>query len=99
MGILAGVPALSANRPPLVVSAGGWYLLWAALALITSRRCLLVVFDPVAPHVQTAVRHCVHSIIVLDAAVCAGYAGPFWGLAVLSLLLPTVLLTIWLRAT
>ena len=96
---LAGVPALTANRPPLVVSQSGWYLLWAALGLITARRCLLAVLYPIPPRVQAAVRHCVHSIIVLDAAVCAGYAGPFWGLAVLLLLVPTLLLTWWLDAT
>jgi hypothetical protein len=49
--------------------------------------------------VQAAVRHCVQSIIVLDAAVCVGYAGPFWGLVVLSLIFPTLLLAQWLKAT
>jgi hypothetical protein len=41
----------------------------------------------------------VQSIIVIDAAVCVGYAGPFWALAVLSLIFPTVLLALWLKAT
>jgi 4-hydroxybenzoate polyprenyltransferase len=99
IAFLAGVPALSANRPPLVVSHSGWYLLWAALAFITARRCLLAVFNPEPARVQAAVRHCVHSIIVLDAAVCVGYASPYWGFVVLVLLLPTLILTAWIRAT
>jgi hypothetical protein len=31
--------------------------------------------------------------------VTVGYAGPFWGLAVLLLLAPTLLLTLWLDST
>jgi len=73
--------------------------LWAALALITARRCVLALYDPTPPRVQAAARHCVHTIIVLDAAVCVGYAGPFWGFVVLSFLVPTLLLTQWLKAT
>jgi hypothetical protein len=36
---------------------------------------------------------------VLDAAVCVGYASSEWGFMVLSLLIPTTLLTLWLNAT
>jgi 4-hydroxybenzoate polyprenyltransferase len=99
MVILAILPIATGNRPPLVVMLNGWYLLWILLALITGRRCLAAIVDPSSQRVQTAVRHCVHTIIVLDAAVCVGYAGPFWGFAVLALILPTVGLTAWLRAT
>jgi 4-hydroxybenzoate polyprenyltransferase len=99
IALLAGVPALTASRPPLVVGHNGWYLLWAVLALITARRCILAILDPIPKRVQAAVRHAVHSIIVLDAAVTVGYAGPFWGLAVLLLLAPTLLLTLWLDST
>jgi hypothetical protein len=59
----------------------------------------MAIFEPSPQRVQTAVRHCVHSIIVLDAAVCVGYASSFWGFAILSLLIPTMLLTLWLNAT
>ena len=41
----------------------------------------------------------VQSIIVLDAAVCVGYAGAYWGFAVLVLLAPTLLMTLWLNST
>ena len=37
--------------------------------------------------------------IVLDAAVCVGYVSPYWGFAVLSLLLPTMILTLLINAT
>ncbi|HEX2473973.1 MAG TPA: UbiA family prenyltransferase [Lacipirellulaceae bacterium] len=99
MALLAATPALSSYDPPLKVSLNGWYLLWAALALITARRCGLAVTEPSQARVQAAVRHCVQSIIVLDATVCVGYASPLWGLVVLSLIFPTVLLAQWLKAT
>ncbi|MCI0333167.1 MAG: UbiA family prenyltransferase [Planctomycetes bacterium] len=99
MALLASVPMWTGFRPPLAVVHNGWYFLWALLALITGRRCLAAVVQPTPQRVQVAVRHCVQSIIVLDAAVCMGYAGPVWGFVVLVLLFPTLLLTMWLNAT
>lgn len=99
IAILAAVPYLTNERPPLEVPRVGWYLLWAAIGLITARRCLMAIFDPTSKRVQAAVRHCVQSIIVLNAALCVGYASPYWGFVVLSLLIPTLLLTLWLNAT
>lgn len=99
MALLAATPWLSYFRPPLEVPTGGWYLLWAALFLITGRRCVVAIFEPSPERVQAAVRHCVQSIIVLDAAVCAGYVGSYWGLVIIAFLIPTFALTLWLRAT
>jgi 4-hydroxybenzoate polyprenyltransferase len=108
MGILAAVPFFTGYRPSLAVSAVGWYFLWAAIAIIIGRRCVMAVFDPSPERVQAAVRNCVHSIIVLDAAVCVGYSNwhsvfghavPFSALVILALLIPTMLLTMWLNST
>jgi 4-hydroxybenzoate polyprenyltransferase len=99
MGLLAAVPMLTAHRPPLQIDPKGWYLLWIVLALITGRRCVMAIFEPSPPRVQSAVRFCVQSLIVLNAAVCVGYAGPYWGFVVLALLAPTIFLTMWLNAT
>jgi 4-hydroxybenzoate polyprenyltransferase len=98
MGLLAAVPALS-QFPSLIVRQDGWYLLWLLLALITARRCVIAIMQPTSDRVQTAVKHCVHSLIVLDAAICLGFAGAVWGFVVLALIFPTVLLAGWLRAT
>lgn len=99
MALLAATPWLTSFRPPLEVPTGGWYLLWAALFLITSRRCVMAIFEPSPQRVQNAVRHCVQSIIILDAAVCAGYVGSYWGFVIVAFLIPTFALTLWLRAT
>jgi 4-hydroxybenzoate polyprenyltransferase len=99
MTLLAAVPMLTDYDPPLVVGRNGWYLLWVLLGLVTARRCAIAVAQPTPERVQAAVRHCVQSIIALDAAVCVGYAGPFWGLAVLALIFPTLAMAQWLKAT
>jgi 4-hydroxybenzoate polyprenyltransferase len=108
MGILAAVPFLTGYRPSLAVSPIGWYFLWASIAIIIGRRCAIAVFDPLPERVQVAVRNCVHSIIVLDAAVCVGYSNwqlifgymaPIPALVILSLLIPTMLLALWLNST
>ena len=93
------LPVLTDNQPQLMITYNGWYLLWVVLALITTRRCTLAIFEPSPQRVQAAVRHLVQSIIVLDAAVSVGYAGPIWGFAVLMLLAPTLLLALWFDAT
>jgi 4-hydroxybenzoate polyprenyltransferase len=99
IALLAGVPWLTVERPPLAVVLSGWYLLWAALVLIIGRRCIIAVFEPSPKRVQAAVRHCIHSIIVLDAAVSLGYTGSYLSVVVLLLLVPTMFLTLWLNAT
>ena len=99
IGLIASLPAWSDSDPIVVVQARGWYLLWAVLALIIARRCVLAILQPSPQRVQMAVRHCIHSIIVLDAAITLGYVGIFWGCAILLLIFPTLLLTFWLNAT
>jgi len=99
MSLLAATPWLTAYRPPIEVPIRGWYVLWVAVTLINGRRCILAIFEPTPARVQAAVRHCVLSIIVLDAAVCVGYTGPYWGFAVHALLFPSILLALWLNST
>lgn len=101
LALITSVPQWNESdvNPGLVVSVTGWHVLWAAIAVIIARRCILAVYDPTPPRVQAAVRFCVQSIIVIDAAVCVGYVSPLWGLAVLALLAPTLVLAAWLKAT
>jgi 4-hydroxybenzoate polyprenyltransferase len=76
-----------------------WLLLWLLIAAVILRRCLLAWRDPRPESVQQAVRTCLRSIIVIDAAITLGYCGPFWGCAVLALLAPTLLLERWASTT
>lgn len=99
MAILASLPAWAGGEGPTMIAPRGWYLLWAVLSLIIARRCVVALFEPTPSRVQAAVRHAVHSLIVLDAAVVLGFVGIYWGCAVLLLIFPTMLLTAWLDAT
>lgn len=77
----------------------GWYLLWAALGVIILRRCALAVIDPSAARVQTAVKNCILSLIVLDAAACFAVRGIFWATMILVLIVPAMLLSRWIYST
>ncbi|MCI0492408.1 MAG: UbiA family prenyltransferase [Planctomycetes bacterium] len=99
IAIIASLPAWEEGKATLIVAPRGWHLLWMVLALTVMRRCMLAIIEPTPARVQAAVRNCVQSTIVLDAAVCVGLVSVFWGCAVLLLLAPTMLLAFWLDAT
>jgi 4-hydroxybenzoate polyprenyltransferase len=92
---------------PRFASAGIRYYLepttvWPAVLFLLTfsilRRCLVAVADPSPKQVQAAIKHCILSLIVLDAAVsllAAGYLAIF----VLALLAPTLLLGKWVYST
>ncbi len=66
-------------------------LLWATpLILLLGYRVLPALWRsveaPVAANIRAAVKAGVLSIVVLDSAIAAGYAGPWYGAAVLSML-------------
>jgi hypothetical protein len=52
-----------------------------------------------AANVQTAVKHAILTLIVLDAAVILAVAGPLFALPVLALLVPSLLLGKWVYST
>jgi hypothetical protein len=76
-----------------------WLILWGLLATVIVRRCLLAVRNPAPAFVQQAVRTCLRSIIVIDAAIVLGFCGPMWGCVVLALLVPMLLLERWASTT
>jgi hypothetical protein len=49
--------------------------------------------------VQAVVKHCILSLIVLDAAITLLTTGPVPGLLIAALLLPTLLLGRWVYST
>jgi hypothetical protein len=55
--------------------------------------------NPAPDFVQQAVRTCLRSIIVIDAAIVLGFYGPMWGCAVLGLLVPMLLMERWASTT
>jgi 4-hydroxybenzoate polyprenyltransferase len=97
--ILAAMPMLVDLQRIFWVQPIGWYMLWAVIGLIVARRCVLAIVDPRPARVQMAVRQAILWLIVIDASLVFGYCGPFWGCAVLALLVPASLLAIWIEQT
>lgn len=100
IALLALLPLWSDRLEPLLVQESSrWYMLMGILGGLIGWRCMWALADPTPRHVQLAVRQCILSLIMLNAAVTFAAAGQLPAMAVLILLPPTVLLSQWIRAT
>jgi 4-hydroxybenzoate polyprenyltransferase len=76
-----------------------WILLLVML-VVGQRRCLEAVLDPEPPLVQVAVKQCIFSLILLDAAITVfGSGRPAFGFGIALLIIPTMLLGRWVYST
>jgi 4-hydroxybenzoate polyprenyltransferase len=71
--------------------------MWPLLVLLSGiaivRRCLVAIATLEPARIQAAVKHCILSLIVLDAAVCLAVRSPvWWAVGIVSLLLPAFVL-------
>jgi 4-hydroxybenzoate polyprenyltransferase len=98
LALIASAPTWTAESP-LRFELLRWWLLWGLLAMVIVRRCLIAWREPTPLRVQQAVRLCIRSIIVIDAAIVLGFCGPAWGCAVLALLVPMLVLECWASTT
>lgn len=88
------------SQPVYALRTGNrWYWFWGLMAVMIAWRGLRAVIDPLPVYVQGAVKQCLVSLVVLDAAVCIGVRGPFYGAAVVALVLPTLFLGKWIYST
>lgn len=99
IAIIASLPAWPNTSIEFAVSKNSWFLFWAVIALIISRRFVLAIVDPCPRRVQAAVKNGILSLIVIDAGVTVGICGVYWGCAVLLLLAPAVVLGKWVYST
>ena len=98
---------LLATLPGFHPAARDWRLdpqmVWPTLVFLLGfsivRRCLVALSDPGPQRVQLAVRHCLLSLIMLDASVVLLTCDWVWAAGVISLLIPTLLLGRWVYAT
>ncbi|HMC10603.1 MAG TPA: UbiA family prenyltransferase [Pirellulaceae bacterium] len=75
------------------------YLLFAVLALPMVRRAVTAISDPQPANVQAMIKHCILSLIMLNAAITMLTSGPMPGLAIAALLAPSLLLGRWVYST
>lgn len=78
---------------------GNWYVFWALFAMLIGYRALRAVADPRPEWVQMAVRNCIFSLVVMDAAAVLAVQEVFWGIVILLLLVPTLVLGRWIYST
>ncbi len=76
-----------------------WNLFWVVLAVLIGWRCVMAVIQPVPLRVQAAVKHCILSLIMLDAACCFAVRDMPYAVAILLLLVPTMFLSRWIYST
>jgi 4-hydroxybenzoate polyprenyltransferase len=81
--VIAGLLGLGLLKKYQVLTGLPFLSLFAILVLSPTIRSLL---NPTAQNLQTAVKTCVLSLIVLDATVATGFSNWFYGLLILSLL-------------
>ncbi len=88
------------SQPRFALAAGSnWSFFWILMTALVGWRCLLAVMDPAPFRVQSAVKHCLRSLIILDAMACVAVRGPWLGGMIILLLLPMLFLGRWLYST
>ncbi len=100
MGLLLPLPAAAEDAIfSLQIESSRWYILILILSGLTGWRCLHAVVDPYPENVRTAVRHCIHTVVILDAVACYVVRDLRGAIIVLFFLLPAVFLGRWIDAT
>lgn len=99
--LLACLPMWESGRHvAFYLPTGSYYpLLIGLIGLTVLNRGLAGVLHPVSRKVQLAVKHALLSLILLDASVALMWAGPWYGVAVVLLIIPAVLSAVKLRTT
>jgi hypothetical protein len=104
--ILAGIASLSllprwVDRPvPLVIEdPKRWYLLIGVLTAYTALRCFQTVAEPETRVVRAAVKHCILSLVILDAVICYLVWDVRGAIAVFAFLIPAKALGQWIYST
>jgi 4-hydroxybenzoate polyprenyltransferase len=95
LGLLASLP----EWRDLTISTTRWYVLWALLAVFVAQPCIAAIREPTPRNVQRAVKRCLLSLILLDAAVTYGARGPLPAATILLLVVPQWLLGRYVYST
>lgn len=100
LAVVASMPAWAhgGEWPPIQVQPN-WYLFWIVFAGAIGYRCLRAVLDPQPATVQAAVKNCIFALVVIDAAAVLAAQSIFWGIAILLLLVPMLLVGRWIYST
>lgn len=96
VAMLAAFPFVPGGRVHLLLRVPD---VWPLLLVLLSFNLLRRIFTSAPAATPRLVKQAIVTIIVLDAAVALATAGPIWGMAVISLLIPTLILGRWVYST
>lgn len=100
LGILAWYPSWAVDfEPPTIHLPANWLLFWLMIGVLIGQRCFRAIIDPRPPLVQAAVKTCILTLIMLDAAALLPVQDMIWSAAILGLWIPTVLVGRWVYST
>ncbi len=102
LALLAALPWLSGPEESAKWQLDPWRaypLLVGLVGLTVINRGVLAINHPVSRKVQLAVKHAILTIVLLDAAVAAVAAGPWYGGSLAMLLLPALIIGARFRST
>lgn len=88
-------PSLPPQLKPVVL----WAVLLGGIGVTLVRRCGAALRRPEPRVVQAAIKHCILTLIVLDASVALDVVGPAAAICILALLLPALVLGRWVYST
>ncbi|HEY2841049.1 MAG TPA: UbiA family prenyltransferase [Pirellulales bacterium] len=106
LAVLAAFPLFADNTlppdwQPVFADAIGtrWWMLWGVLGGWTILQCSKAVLDPKPAIVQAAVKHCIVSLVIFDAACCFAVRDVYWAAVIWALVIPTLWLGRWIYST
>jgi 4-hydroxybenzoate polyprenyltransferase len=104
LAVIASYPALIGGDvmpeyQPKYFQPLRWFGMWAALAAVIIGRCGLAIVRPTPRFVQMAVKGCIQSLVIVDAAAVYALRGPWCAIGILLLLVPTMYLGRWIYST
>jgi 4-hydroxybenzoate polyprenyltransferase len=88
------------SQPRIAANLGkNWYLFVGMLGMLICWRGAKAIFDPTPGNVQTAVKHSILSLIMLDAVACSAVRDVPTTITIVFLLAPAFILGHWLYST
>jgi len=106
LAILAAFPLFADEKlppdwqPDYALAIGArWWMLWGILGGWTVLQCAKAVQDPKPAVIQAAVKHCIVSLVIFDAACCFAVRDVYWAAAIWALVVPTLWLGRWIYST
>jgi 4-hydroxybenzoate polyprenyltransferase len=100
LALVASTPLVATGREwPEFHTRENWFVAWALFGMWLAYRTSRAVIDPRPELVQIAVRTCIFTLVIMDAAAVLAVQDAFWGIVIVLLLVPTLVAGRWIYST